>query len=185
MTQADRDRWRLATVFRHFYLGAPVTHYGDEVGMYVREAPSPHRSMWWQDLLKPEDKTADFREDFLDLVTLLHRMRMRYAPLRYGGFRPILLDEKRQILAFARTLPDDEVILVMNYGQEERIVKIPTSRPRQLVGILAPGVRRVAGRGRALPFGVNRQKSNEQGDVSFWVKPMSIRVVLVNDIEPR
>ena len=145
VTQADRDRRRLATVFRHFYLGAPVTHYGDEVGMYVREAPSPHRPMWWKDLLKAKDKTTDYREDFLELLTLLHRMRMRYAPLRYGDFRPILLDEKRRILAFARTLLGDEVILVMNYGQKKQVAKIPTSRPRLMVGLLAPGLPPVAG----------------------------------------
>jgi len=27
------DRWRLATMFQHFYRRAPVTYYGDEVGM--------------------------------------------------------------------------------------------------------------------------------------------------------
>lgn len=95
------DRWRLATIFQHFYLGAPVTYYGDEVGMGEGSSLHPAAPMWWNDLPDPKTKPPRFRSDFFALVQWLHGLREKYPPLRRGEFSPVWYDDERKLLAFA------------------------------------------------------------------------------------
>jgi len=86
----------------------------------------------------------------------------------------------------------------MNYGSQKQEVKLPAGRPAssspaqsrnqaappQVVrGCIAPPVDHTAV--RALRTGGSRQFVDPQGKIRLWVNPMSIRVVLVNDNEPR
>lgn len=162
-------RWRLATVLQCFYLGAPMIYYGD----------------------------ADYRNDFASLIKWLNIRREIHAPLRRGDFRPVMVDEKRRLFAFARSLPGDEVILVMNYGGSKQEVILQVGRPGQLVGLLSPrldpppqqplrkppspqGTKPI----KPLRMGGSRQYVDTGGHIRLWVKPMSIRVVLVKDKPP-
>jgi hypothetical protein len=111
----------------------------------------------------------------------------------------MLLDDANKVLAFARSLPGDEVILLMNYGATKREVTLPAGRPGQLVVVLSPNLRpHDATRGakgkppevdhtKTVPLhtGASRQFVDAQGTLRLWVNPRSIRVVLVNDKEPR
>lgn len=188
------DRWRLATIFQHFYRGAPVTYYGDEVGVYGGSSPYDAGPMWWDDLPDPQAKPPRFRGDFFALVQWLHTLREKYAPLRRGEFRPVWFDDERKLLAFARSLPGDEVILLMNYGSVKQKVSLPAGKPGQLVAVLSPQLKAPAKEGadasrptpdaaklKWLQVGGSRQFVDPQGTISLWVNPMSVRVVLVND----
>ncbi len=193
-------RWRLATILQHFWSGAPVTFYGDEVGMFGGPTVvNAERPMWWNDLPDPKTKSPQYRGDFFALVQWLHQLRERYAPLRRGGFRSLLLEKERRVLSLARSLPGDDVVLVMNYGSEKQLVNLPAGRPGQLVAVLSPQLDPAAARSGSrqgpakqditkrtrLQVGGSRQFVNDEGRVRVWVNPMSVRVILVSDKEPR
>lgn len=194
-------RWRLATIFQHFCLGAPATYYGDEVGMYGGTGAFVNPPMWWKDGSESAARSALHRDDFFALVQWLHHMREWYEPLRRGGFRRVLADDENKVLAFARTLPGDEIILVMNYGAKKQMVMLPAGKPGQLVAVFSPQVQpsekgsprkaktpeAAADNDKIEPLGVggSRQFVNSEGKIRIWVAPMSVRVVFVNDKEPR
>ena len=148
--------------------------------MYGTKDTPTSGPMWWPDV-PTEAAKANFREDFFELTRLLNQQRERYEPLRHGDFKPVLLDEKRRILAFARTMPGHEVVLVMNYGQEKQRVTLPAHWPGQMVGLLSPQIRPAAGRDSTLRIGGSRQQADEWGDVTFWVNPASVRLMLIDD----
>ena len=200
-----RARWRLATVFQHFCQGAPMTYFGDEVGVFGGSGGFANAPMWWKEEPGASASNSLYRDDFTSLVQWLHHMRRWYEPLRRGVLRRILTDDANRILAFARTLPGDEVILVMNYGDQKKLVLLPAGKPGQLVGVFSPQIpplnRRPSKKDKPqnkkdgskdsndkiepLRGGGSRQFVNGEGTVRLWVAPMSIRVVFVNDKEPR
>lgn len=197
-TEADLARWRLANIFLHYYVGAPLTYYGDEVGMteLVRGVCTP---MWWPDLPGKETKAPDYRGDSYALVRMLHTVRQVHEAARRGTYRPILLDGKKQVLIFGRKTPGKEVVLAMNYGDQPQRVKFELGKPGQLVGVLTP---QLAARARKqstnqparrsastkipdLNYGKGRQPVNRNGQVTLDLKPQSMRLLLVWDEEPQ
>ncbi|MFQ5591364.1 MAG: alpha-amylase family glycosyl hydrolase [Phycisphaerae bacterium] len=189
-SEADSARWRLATVFQHFYQAAPMTYYGDEVAM-PGDGPGAYAPMWWNDLSDPSCRSPDYRGDFLALVRMLNALREQYASLRYGTFHPVLLDQGRRVLAFRRSLGSEEAIIVMNYGDNDRRVKLPAHRPGQLVRVINPQLAPKPTRKRSaaspadhtqiarLRVAGTRQFADNLGEMSLWVAPMSVRIALI------
>ncbi len=180
------ERWRLATVVAHLAGGAPVTFYGDEAGMYGGMGAYARAPMWWKDL--GEQAKAPVRDDFRMLVEWLHRVREKYPALRGGAFRPVMHDDARKIFAFARTLPGDEAIVAVNYGDAKQEFEITLGRPGQMVALMSPQIqpgppdeKRRRPPSDRLQVGGSRQFVNPQGRISFWVGPQSARIVLVRD----
>ncbi len=88
----------------------------------------------------------------------------------------------------------------MNYGDTKRKVMLPVGRPGQLVAVVTPHLQ-----GRSMPsfgrkpkskkpdrskpmlqaFSGSRQFVNDLGEVRVWVDPMSVRIILVSDKEPK
>jgi len=197
-TAAAIDRWRLATIVQHLGMGTPLTFYGDEIGMSGGANAFARAPMWWDDLSEPATKTTAYRNDFFALVEWLHATRAKYPALQKGTFRPILQDDEQKLLAFARTLPGDEVIVVLNHGDTKQEVQVPAGRPDQLVALMSPQVRppppsdapkkkspKQPADPKKLLVGGSRQFVNPQGNVSLWVDPMSARLIFVSDVEPR
>ncbi|MHC4696986.1 MAG: alpha-amylase family glycosyl hydrolase [Planctomycetota bacterium] len=195
--EADLDRWRLAAVFHHFYAAAPMTFYGDEVGMPGEGGSNVLTPMWWHDLPDPAAKSPDYRGDFLALVRMFNALRDQYAALRHGEFHPVLLDEGRRIFAFRRALPGEEAIVVMNYGDTNYQVELPAHHAGQLVRVIDPQLKPMPSRLRGRPapakidytktarlrVGGTRQFANDLGKMSLWMAPMSVRIALLNDEE--
>jgi cyclomaltodextrinase len=182
--EAVLDRWRLATVLHHFYLGAPVTYYGDEVGMYGAAGPGARAPMWWYDPSSPADRPPEYRADFFDLIRLLNIRRELDVPMRHGDFRTVMIDEKRKVFAFGRTLGENEVILAVNYGDKKRQVKISAGWPGQMIALAAIQLKPPKGK-TSLRIEGSRQQADGWGDVSIWINPMSIRIVVAGYFEER
>lgn len=192
------SRWRFAAMMQCFSPGAPMIYYGDEVGMYNTLGHSGRAPMWWVDPAGSASKLAVDQDDFTSLIQWLNRQRDICAPLRTGSFRTVLADEKRSLLAVARTLPGDEVILLINYGDAKHKVMLQAGKPGQLVGVLGP---RLSARPRKerskastspkdrraiqrLGVGGSRRFVDAEGEIRLWLNPMTVRVVLIRDDPP-
>ena len=137
------DRWRLAMVFQLLYSNDYAIPFGEEVGLVQEGPPWYLEPMWWNDLPNPESKRPTYRGDFYALIQMLNTFRSRFAPLRRGDFKPVIADDEKKLLAFSRSLPGDEVILVMNYGDAKQPVKLTVGRPGDLVPVLSPQLKPV------------------------------------------
>jgi glycosidase len=196
--RSEPSRWRFAAMMQCFFPGAPMTYYGDEVGMYNTTGHFSRAPMWWEDSASGASKLAVYQNDFTSLIQWLNLRRDTYPPLQTGSFRAVLADEKRGLLAVGRTLPGYEVILLINYGDAKHKVMLQAGKPGQLVGVLGPrlGATPRKKRSKATPgpkdgriiqplgVGGSRRFVDAKGRIRLWLNPMSVRVVLVRDDPP-
>lgn len=186
-------RWRLATAVLGIFPGAPVILYGDEVGIRSLTGSSTPPPMWWKDLANAQPKPRAYRDDFASLVQWLNLRRDIHTPLRAGSFRVLMQDAGQEVFALIRSLPDDEAILVVNYGKDKRQLTLTAGKPGQLVGVLSPKFDQPArgqsskkpseskDRGGIIPLhlGGSRQYVDPGGRIHLRMDPMSIRMVIV------
>ncbi len=186
-------RWRLATTVLCFFPGAPVIFYGDEVGLVGKPDASTPAPMWWKDLPGAPGKPRGFRDDFASLMQWLNIRRDIHAPLQAGSFRVFMQDAAQEVFALSRLLPDDEVILIVNYGIKKRQLTLTAGKPRQMVGVLSPRfeqpkLRRSSGRppkpkdeGSITPLylGGSRQYVDPEGHIRVWIDPMAVQLVVI------
>ncbi|MBI2894719.1 MAG: hypothetical protein HYY06_14285 [Deltaproteobacteria bacterium] len=121
----DPGRLRLAVTLQYAYPGTPLVYYGDEIGLTGGDDPDNRRTMPWD---------ADrWNAPLLDLYRKLGRLRSDHAALRVGGYLPLAQPGEPEIVAFARTVPEPEglVICVANPNARRMAVKIllPLSVP--------------------------------------------------------
>lgn len=186
-------RWRLATTVLCFFPGAPVIFYGDEVGMVGTPDASTPAPMWWKDLPGASSKPRAFRDDFASLAQWLNIRRDIHAPLQAGSFRVFMHDAARKVFALTRSLPDDEVILLVNYGEGKQQLTLTAGKPGQMVGVLSPRFEQPKLRqslrqppkpkdeGSITPLylGGSRQYVDPDGHIHVWIDPMAVQFVVV------
>jgi glycosidase len=193
LSDADCRRAGLTMVCAFFLPGAPVIYYGDEVGMVGGTGPLARAPMWWSDLGGTGLEPGMYRGDLAALVQWLDVRRGMETPWLQGRLEPVLCDESRRLFGLARTLPDDKVILVVNYGDTKHRVILPAGEPGQMVGILSPQFGRFSSSKRRSPppaaavrslfrplrIGGSRQYVDTGGHIRFWIDPLSVRLILV------
>ncbi len=192
---AARARWKLATILQHCLPGAPITWYGDEVGMFGGPGDLADAPTWWSDSMTDSVKSTHYRKDFFALVQWLHRLRAEYPALRKGKLWPVIMDDANKVLAISRSLPDQEVILVINYGDAKQLVMLPAGKPGQMVGVRNPhlvpprGPRKAEGAKEKekesdddfppLSVAGARQFVGPEGKIRMWMEPMSVRFIFI------
>lgn len=200
-TEEAYHRYRLLLILEHTLPGAPVTMYGDEVGMLDARTETTPALMWWPDLPDPVTKSPYYHGDIYGLIKWLHEFRKEHESIRRGSFRAISLDEQARTLAFGRAMDGEEVIVLANYGDTKRKFMVTAGVPGQMVAVITPhllgkSLRRRPkpdgdGDGPAFPqptpleFSGSRQFVNNNGQIRVWVEPMSARLAVIRDKEPR
>ncbi len=124
---------RLAALLQMTYVGAPLIYYGDEVGMWGADDPTNRKPMLWKDLEpyeKPEENhVMDAQLDFYRRAIAL---RNDHPALRIGTLETLVCDDAADVWAFARSSPDERLIVVLNASGHPRTVQVPmpTDAPR-------------------------------------------------------
>jgi glycosidase len=113
----DLNKVLMAFSFQFAYPGAPAIYYGDEIGMEGDKDPDCRRAFPWD----RSQWNTELRSFVRGLVTL----RKRLAVLRRGDYRSVLIDKRRCCYAFARTLGDDAVLVILNASVSRRYLKLP------------------------------------------------------------
>ncbi|MEJ2598797.1 MAG: glycoside hydrolase family 13 protein [Anaerolineales bacterium] len=111
------DKLKLAYAFIFAYPGAPAIYYGDEIGMAGGKDPECRAAFNWN--------SETWLEELHGWLRTLISLRKKHATLRRGVYRRILADEKRNVYAFARTLGDKAVLIVLNASAVRRHLRLP------------------------------------------------------------
>jgi neopullulanase len=115
LARGDTSAYRLATLFQMTYPGAPSIYYGDEVGMEGRHDPANRGAFPWDEGL--------WDQDLLDFVRRCIALRMEHAVLREGELT--WLFASHDLVAYARRLEDDVLLVVINASRKPATVDIP------------------------------------------------------------
>jgi cyclomaltodextrinase len=122
----DDSALRLALLLQMTYPGAPCVYYGDEIGLKGRHDPFNRQGMPWHE---PESWNRDLFEYTRRLVDL----RRAHAGLRRGSYRTLYARDG--LYAFARALPDQRFIVVLNVNPRPGRLEVSTAACPELRGV--------------------------------------------------
>lgn len=111
----DVERLKMSVFFMMTAMGIPSVFYGDErgvTGMSEREYRSP---MPWKD-----EPAKELEMYYRKLIAI----RRSSPALCRGNYRTLLVDEKQQIYSFLRCYGEEQVVVVLNTGKQERKIQI-------------------------------------------------------------
>ena len=111
LARGDVSALRLATLFQMTYPGAPSIYYGDEIGMAGGHDPANRGAFPWH-------QTDSWNTELLHEFQRLIALRRQRPSLRRGTFQ--FLWAATDVVAFARQLPEETAIIVMNAGRQTR-----------------------------------------------------------------
>jgi cyclomaltodextrinase len=119
-------RVRLALSIMMTYVGAPMVYYGDEVGMWGADDPTCRKPMLWKDLEPYEKPEENFvMEDHLAHYKQMIALRNAHPALRIGAFQTLTVDDTKDIWAFLRKDPNEQLVCVFNASGKPADVTIP------------------------------------------------------------
>jgi len=121
----ERAKQKLAVTLQMTFVGAPMTYYGNENGMWGVDDPSDRQPMTWKDLLPFEDPEIEFNEDLFKHYQRLGALRLQTPALCLGFFHTILTDDANGVIAFAREFQGKTVYVVLNRSGSEQTVELP------------------------------------------------------------
>ncbi len=111
----NAEKLKLAFLFQMAFPGAPAIYYGDEIGQEGGKDPDSRRAFPW--------KEADWNQDLRTWVKTLIALRKRTPSLRRGSFMNLLAEDGHY--AFARTLGEEKILVVLNTTGRARQFDVP------------------------------------------------------------
>lgn len=115
IARGDDRRTHLAQVALFTLPGAPLIYYGDELGLEGHNDPGCRGAM--------PAALDDWRGPQLEAMRQLVAVRHAHPALRRGAFEPLLT--LNGVLAYRRSSPDDEVVVVLNPRARQRALTVP------------------------------------------------------------
>jgi len=109
--------------FQQTFVGAPMTYYGSEVGMWSPDDPSNRQPVPWDDR-GPYQSGVGFNKKIFDEYKKWISIRNSMPVLRRGFFAPISADDSTGVVVFERSLGEDRAIVVVNRSNKAQSVKI-------------------------------------------------------------
>ncbi|OFZ54283.1 MAG: hypothetical protein A2428_06810 [Bdellovibrionales bacterium RIFOXYC1_FULL_54_43] len=134
--EAERNIHKMVALFQMTYVGAPMIYYGDEVRMAGANDPDSRKPMLWTDLNYQDEiahplsgKTRPREQNTPDSNLLRYYqsviiLRNRHPALRRGEFKVLIADNDSGLLAFSRTSPGDDLIVVFNNSDQEQTAEL-------------------------------------------------------------
>ncbi|MGF1498357.1 MAG: alpha-amylase family glycosyl hydrolase [Elainellaceae cyanobacterium] len=127
MVGEARNSVKLAILLQMTFPGAPSVYYGDEVGLQGARDPDNRRTF-------PDE--ADWDQDMLHYHRDLIALRHAHVSLRTGTYQTLLAEGMTHV--FARSLPEETLIVAVNAGTESATVSVAaadslSSRPDRLL----------------------------------------------------
>ncbi|QHL89336.1 alpha-amylase [Nibribacter ruber] len=129
-TPDQLQKQKLIAAFQLLYVGSPMVYYGDEAGMWGSNDPDCRKPMVWNDLTYyPETHNPDqsmhdpdavaFNQDLFNWYKKFIALRHQYKAIKLGSFTTIAIDDANQMYAFSRKLGNEEVVVIVNRGNQE------------------------------------------------------------------
>jgi len=118
IANGDLRKLKLAVMFQMTYIGTPHIWYGDEIGMMGAHDPDCRRPFNWK--YTQDEEKSSLREFYRALI----KIRKSNPVLIIGSFRTIIAEG--MIYVYSRTSELDEIFVLLNNEDEERLVEIPT-----------------------------------------------------------
>lgn len=117
MVGEDASSVVLAALLLFTFPGAPCIFYGDEIGLTGHHDPGARVAFPWH---RPESWNRELSTAFRELVAL----RRSLPALRRGEYRH--LGAEGAVYAFARDLPDEHAVGVVNAGDGDALLEMPS-----------------------------------------------------------
>lgn len=117
MLGGNLEKVKLAFLFLFAIPGAPAIYYGDEIGMEGGKDPACRHTFSWDE--------SSWQKELRHWLQKLISLRKTMAVLRRGEFRRVWLDDIRHCYAFARSLGESNVLVVLNTSNTRRHLRLP------------------------------------------------------------
>ncbi|GEN54450.1 alpha-amylase family glycosyl hydrolase [Halobacillus faecis] len=119
----NEDTLKNAAALQFTLPGAPIIYYGDEVGLSQsgdHNEVKEWKDRYYREMMIWEEKEQN--EEILSHYKTLIDARNDQPALTHGDFNIIYSDD--DVLVFERSVPQDKVLVVMNLGDEDRMLDI-------------------------------------------------------------
>ena len=128
-TAQERAKMRQLVMFQHAFVGAPMTYYGDEAGMWSPDDPSNRQPLPWPDRGPYAGSSDGFDEDVFADFRRAMAIRNSVPALRTGAFETVLADDASGVYAFERR-GEEGLAYVVLAGDEAASVEVPAEAGR-------------------------------------------------------
>lgn len=119
--RSKEDKWKMyeALIFQMTFVGAPMTYYGDEIGMTGSKDPDCRRAFNWN---------FDKGDHLPQLYKKMTQLRKNNSALRRGSFETLLTDDQNSIYAYSRMDNKNKALVILNNASSTKTVTVNVAK---------------------------------------------------------